>query len=52
MTFAGNCWCDRCQQVVDVETEDNITFECMFCGDVLEVRPEEKITGDDLDDRK
>jgi len=51
MTFAGNCWCESCQQVVDVETEDNITFECMFCGDVLDVKPEEKITGDDLDDR-
>ena len=51
MTFAGNSWCDRCQQVVDVESEDNITFECMFCGDKLEVSADEKITEGDLDER-
>lgn len=37
MTYAGNTYCDKCKQNVDIESLDNgKTYECMFCGTIFQ----------------
>lgn len=44
--YAGTTYCNNCKQLVDTESEDNITFSCVQCDKVFDKKGNDFIIKD------
>jgi len=46
--YTGQTWCNNCKQIVDTESENNVTFSCVLCGKVFNKEGKAPITTKDV----